>query len=420
MERKILIRFGDLMLKGRNQKTFVNQMVENIKYKFKDMHVKFQKQHDRMYISYMVKDEQCIEEKLLEISGIASYSKVLEAELNIEDIVLKSCMLIDQTCDKDIPTRFKIETKRANKRFPLTSLETTQKIAPLILKQSNAKLIVDVSHPEDILTVEIRNESVYIFIKKHKGLKGYPAFSGDKALLLISGGIDSPVAAFYALRQGIEVELFHFESSPLTPLESAQKVIDLSKVLSKYTPKERIKLHFVPFTEIHQSILSNVPEPYTITIMRCMMYQMAERFALNNGMHALVNGESVGQVASQTLQSLRAVEAVTRLPIIRPLITAEKEDIIQAAKNIKTFDISIRPFNDCCSIYVPKSPATKPRDYIAKRYESLAPFDTLMENSLQQVMSIDITPNLDLELSFYGFEVSTSLSSYLKEKSEVI
>jgi len=197
-------------------------------------------------------------------------------------------------------------------------------------------------------------------------------------------------------------------------------VIDLAKKISRFTPKDQIQLHMVPFSDIHKKIIEMVPEAYGITVMRRFMYKIAERYALKNDCHAIINGESIGQVASQTLQSMRAIESVTRLPILRPLITTNKSDIVEIAKQIDTFNISIKPFNDCCSIYVPARPATKPRDYIVSRYEQLFDEQGLIDQALDNIITLTITPETNMTLANYGFIVDQAVHAYEIEKSEII
>src|SRR5690606_4190294 len=210
-----------------------------------------------------------------------------------------------------------------DKNFPLTSQQISSQIAGKILPHIKG-LTVDVHHPSQVLNIEVRRNETFVYIGQIKGMGGFPVGLGGKGLVMLSGGIDSPVAAYLMMKKGIEVELFHFESTPLTPLESVQKVIDISKKLSKYMPNDKIKLHLVPFTKIHEDILKFVEDSYIITIMRRIFYRMGERFAIKNKLDALINGESIGQVASQTLGSLKVVESVTTLPILRPLITYDK------------------------------------------------------------------------------------------------
>jgi tRNA uracil 4-sulfurtransferase len=314
----------------------------------------------------------------------------------------------------------KIETKRADKNFPMTSQEITQTVAGRILKAAQRKFIVDVKHPDETLFIELRKDAAYIYLKSIKGMGGFPFGVAGKGLLMMSGGIDSPVAGYLAMKQGVEVELFHFESTPLTPLESVQKVIDLAKKMSVFTPTGSIKLHLVPFTKTHEEILAQVTDPYIITIMRRMMYRLAETYANRNKIICLINGESIGQVASQTLQGMKAVEAVTVTPILRPVITYDKQEIINIAKEIDTFDVSIRPFNDCCSIYVPKNPATKPRDSYAVKYERYVNYEQLLEEALQNIKTLTVTSDLSLDISQLGFTVEEAMKTYYREKSDEV
>jgi len=235
---------------------------------------------------------------------------------------------------------------------------------------------------------------------------------------MMSGGIDSPVAAYLMMKQGVEVELLHFESTPLTPLESVQKVIDLAKVLGNYMPGNRIKLHIVPFVEIHQEILKNVNDAYVITILRRHMYRLAEKFAEKKELICLVNGESVGQVASQTLDSINVVERVTNIPIIRPLATYDKLDIIKMARKIGTFDISIRPFNDCCSIYVPVHPVTHPKDCLAEKYESTFDYASLIDKTIDGIITVNIYNNSNMDITAHGFETKEAFSNLFGEKND--
>jgi thiamine biosynthesis protein ThiI len=275
MKKKILIRFGDLMLKGKNINFFLKRIRVHVKEKLKDLEVKYKFEHDRIYIEYIEENEKEICKRLKQIPGIFSFSIVHLAALDIDDIVRVSIHVINTQIDRLYKT-FKVDTKRANKSFPMTSLEVSMKIAPMILSQVDKKLIVDVRNPEEVLHVELRKEMTYIYLSSIKGMGGFPFGTGGKALMMMSGGIDSPVASYLSMKQGIELELFHFESTPMTPLESVQKVIDLSKVLSKYTTYQTIKLHIVPFKEIHEQILANVFDPYIITVLRRMMYRIAE------------------------------------------------------------------------------------------------------------------------------------------------
>jgi len=361
MTKKILIRFGDMMLKGKNIGFFIKRVRAHLVNKLADLDLTYEFTHDRIFISFKESDEQTILKRLDQIQGLYSYSVVYVAEPHFDDIIDKAIQVLNLEIKTEM-VRLKIETRRTDKAFPMTSLEITQAVASRILSGAEKKFIVDVRHPEEILNIDLRRDIAYIYLKSYKGMGGYPFGTAGKGLLMMSGGIDSPIAAYLSMKQGIEVELFHFESTPLTPLESVQKVIDLTKILSEFTQSGIIKLHLVPFTKLHEEILGKVFDPYIITVMRRMMYRLAERFARKKKLLCIINGESVGQVASQTLNSMQVVEAVTKIPILRPLITYDKQDIIDISKSIGTYETSIRPFNDCCSIYVPKSPVTKPME----------------------------------------------------------
>jgi thiamine biosynthesis protein ThiI len=244
---------------------------------------------------------------------------------------------------------------------------------------------------------------------------GYPVGVAGKGLLMLSGGIDSPVAGYLAMKQGVEIECIHFESTPLTSIESAQKVVDLVKKLAKYAPNNKINVHMVPFKELHMALLDNVPESYNITIMRRMMYRIATKLAKKKGCLCIINGESVGQVASQTLASMYTINSVTSFPILRPLCTYDKQDIIKISRQIDCYDLSIKPFEDCCTVYVPKNPVIKPRLRDALYYESKGDFDSLVEEAAMNTKRILITKDSDIDLSLLGFTVSEALDNYNKE-----
>ena len=415
LEKKILIRFGDLMLKGRNIRFFLKQIKLHIKEKLKDKHVQYETTHDRIYISYDNQDESEIINRLKQIPGIYSMSVIYLASKEIDHIVDVSIKVINKTLKTNDKT-FKIETKRADKSFYLTSLELTKKIAPMILKGIDLNLKVDVKHPDETLHVEVRRDQTFIYISSILGMGGYPYATGGKGLMMMSGGIDSPVASYLAMKQGIDLELMHFESTPLTPLESAQKVIDLAKKLSKYTLTNKIKVHMIPFGNLHEALLKHVYDPYIITVMRRMMYRIAEIYAKQNDILVLLNGESVGQVASQTLESMSVVEAVTKMPILRPLITYDKNDIITIAKHIDTFDISIRPFNDCCSIYVPRNPVIKPKEHLAINYENKFDYQAYIDDAISRVMTFEISNDFNMKLYEHGFSVKDAYEEYLKKR----
>ena len=403
-----------MMLKGRNIGIFIKRIRMHLVNKLNGLPVSYEFTHDRIFIDFDMNDEKEIIHRLHQIPGLYSFNVAYVAEPDIEDIILKGIQMLDLEVHEEL-LHMKIETRRHDKSFPMTSLEITQKVASRMLSGASRKFIVDVKNPKEILYIDLRSDVAYIYMKKIRGMGGYPFGTGGKGLLMMSGGIDSPVAAYLSMKQGIEVELFHFESTPLTPLESVQKVIDLAKVLSEFTLNNTIKLHLVPFTAIHEEILGKVFDPYIITVMRRMMYRMGEKFARRNKLLCLINGESVGQVASQTLQSMSVVEAVTKIPVLRPLITYDKNDIIEISKTINTYETSIKAFNDCCSIYVPKAPVTKPMEIYAKKYENEIDFEPLLVTALANIHTLELSPNSNIELMDYGFTVDEAIKNMDKE-----
>ncbi|MBT1576620.1 tRNA 4-thiouridine(8) synthase ThiI ['Elaeagnus angustifolia' witches'-broom phytoplasma] len=421
-QKKILIRFGELFLKGKNKKAFINILRQLLQNKIKDLcNVQMYFKHDYAYLEYIYDAslEKEILKRLSYVSGISSFVVVSQASRQSDDIVQKACLLLQEKITKN--TSFKIETTRKDKSFALKSLELTQQIAPLILKQFEGKLIVDVKNPQVILHVSIRKENTYLYLKSDEtqALGGFPVSSGGRGTVLMSGGIDSPVAAYLAMKKGITVELLHFESSPLTPLESIQKVIDLSKVLSRYAFGNQIKLHLVPFRYLQETITKTVLDSYIINVMRRMMYRLASQFAFQKNHLCLINGESVGQVASQTLESMQTTTQVTSMIILRPLVTMDKNEIIKIAKQINTFDISIRAFHDCCTLYLPQNPTTKPTILKAKREEQKIDYFPLLNDALQNTITLNIDQHLQFNICDYGFfDVKEAIKHFCEQNPE--
>ena len=405
---KILVRYGDLTLKGRNRKIFVQRVVNLVKEKLEGLKTTLEITHDRIYVSINGEDTNEIIKRLSYVSGLSSYSLVVRVDTTTDMQAIKEAAvnLINEQISGDV--KFKIESKRSDKTFPLTSLEISKEVSSYVLKHCK-NLHVDVHNPEETLYIELRNKDTYLYLKDIKGMGGFPVGVAGKGLLMLSGGIDSPVAGYLAMKQGVEIECVHFESTPLTSIESAQKVIDLVKKMAKYAPKNRIKIHFVPFKELHMALLDNVPESYNITIMRRMMYRITSKLCEKFGALCIVNGESVGQVASQTLGSMNTINSVTNTPIIRPVVTYDKNEIIRIARKIDTYEISIKPFEDCCTVYVPKSPATAPTIEKSVLFEKSFDYETLVDMAVENVKTVTIDVDSDLDLSFLGLEVRNVL-----------
>ena len=399
---QILVRFGDLTLKGKNQNTFLRALYKLIEKKLEGLNVEIENRHDRVYIHLNNEDVNKVIERLNLVSGISSYSLVVKCSDDIEDIKTNALALMKERVNTK--TTFKVNTRRADKNYPLHSMEITKIISGYVLAKHH-DLVVDVHNPSVELNIELRNNACYLYNTNIRALGGYPVGIAGKGLLMLSGGIDSPVAGFLAMKQGVEIECIHFESTPLTSIESAQKVVDLVKKLAKYAPNNKIVVHMVPFKELHMALLDNVPESYNITIMRRMMYRIATKLAIKKNCLCIINGESVGQVASQTLGSMNTINSVTNYPILRPLCTYDKQDIITLSKKIDCYDLSIKPFEDCCTVYVPKAPATSPKIEKAIEFEKAFDYEKMVNDAVENTNSILIDKDSDLDLSFLGLEV---------------
>ena len=386
----ILVRYGEMTLKKANYKEFLKAINTNIKRKLKQfLKLQFSNTDCRFYIHLNGEDYLEVIKVLDTISGLASYSPCLKVTSDLEEVAKQSISLIkEENLERKT---FKVETKRSNKTYPLTSQEITQKVAGLILKE--IKLEVDVHHPDFVLNIELRNEGTYIYLRNYLGIGGLPAGTGGNGLLMMSGGIDSPVAGFLALRKGIALKAIHFASPPYTSNLSLQKVIDLTKEISKYSEFEELELLVVPFTEIQIAIQKYCNPTYLITLMRRAMYKIAEQVALKEGMSIIVNGESVGQVASQTVESMMVVNEVTNFPVIRPLVTYDKQEIVDVAKKINTYNVSILPYEDCCTVFVPKHPVIRPKVETAKKEEEKYEMNQLIKEAVSNIKRITLSYN---------------------------
>ncbi len=393
----ILVRYGELTLKSGNRNTFINQLKSNIKYALIPLTgYKVNANRDRMYVE--ITEDADVEEIMKRISkvfGVHSVSPVVKVEKNIDQIKSSAVKLAR---DIDAPgVTFKVDAKRSDKGFPYDTFALQQELGGEIL--SNIEhLTVDVKNPDYKLLVEIRSDAAYLYSRVIKGAGGLPVGTGGKTLLMLSGGIDSPVAGIEVMKRGVTIEAIHFHSPPFTSEEAKQKVIDLTRIMAETTGE--IKLHLVPFTDIQKMIHKKVPENLTMTSTRRMMLKIADRFARQIDAKALVNGENLGQVASQTLGSMYAINAVTNLPILRPLLTLDKDEIIIKAKEIGTFDTSIQPFEDCCTIFTPKNPKTNPRLDKVESFEAGTDFDAMIEGAVANIETLTISKHTDTKQEF--------------------
>ena len=393
---RILVRYGELSIKGKNRKFFKNALHRAIRFKLKQFtSLTFEVTRDRFYIILNGADASDVSEKLNEVFGLQSYSLAAKTENDIDAIKKLALSIVKEQYPRS--TTFKVETKRADKSFFIQSGEISRSVGGYLLANTD-NLTVDVHNPDMILNIEVRHEGSFVMAGANRGLGGFPVGSSGKGLLMISGGIDSPVAGYLLQKRGVEIEAIHFASPPYTSDRSLQKVVDLLKKNAVYAAKGEIKLHIAPFTKLQEEIHKHMPDSYEMTIMRRMMYRIAEGVANNRDIKILANGESLGQVASQTLASMNAINAVTSMPIIRPVATYDKLEIIDIAKKIDTYETSILPFEDCCTIFVPKSPATNPNQESCEKYEARVDFSNLIADCISNVETRVISVDKDLEI----------------------
>jgi len=403
MYKKIIVRYGELTLKGKNKRDFIKRVYQTIQERLKGLDVTLDKRHDRLYID-IDNNEEKVMKALDTVFGLHSYSLVVETDSQLESIKEKALELARRITSKKT---FKVESKRGDKNYPLTSLEISREVAGYVLSNTN-NFIVDVRNPEVTLNVEVRRDGTYLYFEKRIGLGGLPVGVSGKGLLMLSGGIDSPVAGFKAMKRGLKVEGIHFESTPLTPIESAQKVIELAKKLALYSLGKAFVVYMVPFKKLHMEILDHVTDSYKITIMRRMMFRIAERLSANTGNQCIITGESLGQVASQTIESMHVINQVVSIPVLRPLIADDKNEIIDVSRKINTYEISIEPFEDCCTVYVPDKPVTKPKIHKCE-FEERFEYEQLVEWCVMNTKKVIVRFNSDIDLPSQGFEVSEIL-----------
>jgi len=382
----ILVRFGELTTKGKNRKNFTQRLLKNTKGILKKFtKLTYRLTYDHIYIMLNGEDVSDVSESLATVFGIHSFSVCYEVTTDLEEV--KKAAL--QVIENNEGTTFKIHTKRNDKSYPMNSMEINRAVAGYIFHHTTKQLKVDVHHPEILVTIEWRKDHVYVMDNIIKGAGGYPVGIGGTALLMLSGGIDSPVAGYLMMKRGVDLECIHYASPPYTNELAREKVLDLVNVLKDYT-KGNIAVHIVPFTQLQLSVYQYTDEPYAMTVMRRMMYRVAEGVAEKRNIKAIVNGESIGQVASQTLDSMNTINRVITTPVIRPVACMDKLEIIQLSEKIGTYDISIRPHEDCCTIFTPKNPATKPRAYKAEMYEARWDYQTQVQECIDHIETIYI------------------------------
>ncbi len=378
MQKMIMLKYGELSTKKGNIGLFLNTLKENIKNSLKDIDGNIHFDKGRMFIIVKEEDYNKVIYILKNTFGIHEIDIVYQLEENSLEKIGKA--LLELLQNYEFKT-FKVVTKRSDKKYPLTSMEVSAKVGGILLKNIS-DIKVDIHNPDIFINVEIRNNATYLYFEKISGIGGYPVGVLGKGLLMLSGGIDSPVAGYMAIKRGVKLEAIYFESPPHTSQEAKNKVIALARKLALYN--NDIKLHIINFTEIQEAIYKNIPHEYLITIMRRMMYRISAKIASSINGKVLVNGESIGQVASQTLTSMSVINEVVRMPVIRPLACFDKLEIIEVAKKIDTYDTSILPFEDCCTIFVPEHPVINPERKLCYEYEKQIPYEDLINNAIKK------------------------------------
>lgn len=385
----ILVRYGEISLKGKNRKIFEKALVKNIQKSLKELgEFKINHTFGRIYLPAVNQLADQVIERLSRVPGIVSLSPVFRSGLDLTEVQEKALkVLLDA-----LPSggTFKVKTRRSNKRYPLNTPELNSTLGSYLLANYPFELKVDVHQPDTIVYCEVGAENVYLYSKIYPGPGGLPIGTSGRGLLLLSGGIDSPVAGWLGMKRGVTIDALHFYSFPFTSERSKEKVIDLTKILAGYSGK--IRLVIGHFTDIQKAIGLNCPEKLHITVMRRMMFRLATEIAKLLNAKVLFTGESIGQVASQTVESMEVINAVTNIPVLRPLISADKTEIIDLARKIGTFETSILPYEDCCTVFVPDAPATKPKIQEAEEAEKDLEIENLISDAIQQSKMLIVTP----------------------------
>lgn len=385
---EIMIRYGELSTKGKNRKDFINRLASNVQKVLHDFpDLKIQTHHDRMHILLNGTPFEPVNDRLKVVFGIQTYSPVIKTEKSLEAIEKTALELMQATYKAGMT--FKVNTRRSDHKFIYDTNQLTQMVADYLYNHMEG-LQAEMKHPDMVLLLEIRQDGAYISNQLLHGAGGMPVGTAGKAVMMLSGGIDSPVASYLAMKRGVNIEMVHFFSPPYTSEKALAKAKELTSVLAKYSG--RINFIEVPFAEIQETIKEKLPEGYLMTVQRRFMLRLADIIREKRHALAIFNGESVGQVASQTLESMAAINDVTTTPVLRPVATMDKTEIIAKAEEIGTFDLSIQPFEDCCTIFAPPRPKTKPKIDKAREYESRLDVDGLIERALAGVKVTPIYP----------------------------
>lgn len=385
MEKVILIRFGEIFLKGKNRGFFEKALLSNIKECLSSFNADVKRISGRYLVyNYAESDEFDLLDRLAKIPGIFSFSPAVCLDTDFEKISTEAIELM-----KDLSGTFKVETNRADKTLSLNSMQISAQIGGDILK-NNSNLKVDIKRPEHTLFIDVREDKkTYMFEKTIHGVGGMPVGTSGSGLVLLSGGIDSPVAAYMMAKRGVKISAVHFHSYPYTSNFAREKVEELAKIVAGYTGN--MTIYMINVAELQEQIHANCDNAYMITLLRRGMFRIAERLAKKFGKKMLITGESLGQVASQTIESMTVVsDVIEKIPVMRPLVAFDKCETIDIAKKIGTFETSIRPFEDCCTVFLPDNPVVRPNLYLTKKEESKIDVEAILSRAMDSLEVVEI------------------------------
>ncbi len=389
---EIMVRYGELSTKGHNKKSFIDRLGDNVRHALHSFdQVKVHAQRDRLHVELNGADYDQVMDRLKLVFGIQNFSPSIRVEKSFDAAAKAAAQMIEEQVDH--PITFKIETRRSDHHFELDTFAMNNKLGGYLLDKFPDKLKVDVHHPDLTLRVEIRLNGIFLSSETIKGAGGLPVGTAGKGMMMMSGGIDSPVAAYLAMKRGVSLEMVHFYSPPYTSPQALAKAQQLTERLAKYSGS--IRFIQVPFAEIQETVKEKVPEGYLMTVQRRMMLRLAAALMVKRHGLAIFNGESLGQVASQTMESMLAINDVTSYPVLRPVLSYDKTEIIKIAEQIGTYDLSILPYEDCCTVFTPPSPKTRPNVERARKYEKRLDIEGLMKRSLDGIKITNIHPGED-------------------------
>lgn len=389
---EIMVRYGELSTKGHNKKSFIDRLGDNVRHALHSFdQVKVHAQQDRLHVELNGADYDQVMKRLKLVFGIQNFSPSIRVEKSFDATAKAAAQMIEEQVDH--PITFKVETRRSDHHFALDTFGMNNQLGGYLLEKFPDKLKVDVHHPDLTLRVEIRLNGIYLSSETIKGAGGMPVGTAGKGMMMMSGGIDSPVAAYLAMKRGVSLEMVHFYSPPYTSPQALAKAQQLTERLAKYSGN--IRFIQVPFAEIQETVKEKVPEGYLMTVQRRMMLRLAAALMVKRHGLAIFNGESLGQVASQTMESMLAINDVTTYPVLRPVLSFDKTEIIKIAEQIGTYDLSILPYEDCCTVFTPPSPKTRPSVERARKYEQRLDVEGLMKRSLDGIKITNIHPGED-------------------------